>query len=593
MSILEMEVSTLEFLDVLRQPAFDKILKCSEVSELLKLDGSDAEHFLHCIFTMMFEPENSRDPFSPFFRYGRSHSPGIGDFNGNSMFCLAAACLEVKNPELRARICDLIWCEKKGSNVFIAHMAVDAYIESAEALIEAGESISAMRRIERALRLSYLLRRAPENRVGMVTDYVLKIINDDQFLGYPDRMLRLAYEFGIGELELLYSLSRQQATEMGAEGKYRAAIDMLELSVSCAKQLQDKAKEHEVYINMASCYEAEAESMPEALGCGPLMSAIEALRAVPETRERQEALFRKLRDHQRALQHSMITFSIPSGDLSELVNRSVRMVRGQDFIDSIFRLVLAVHSPTNIDKLRQTTAEALEGSIFFDLGAEHYDGDGLPIAVTPGVNDSTNAREIALENHLAQALKRDHQVVVRACLLPAIEEIANSYFVGKDGWAPFLINNYFVPRDHIEFYDRGLTAGLKGDFMLAAHILIPQIENSLRYVIAQSGQEPTRLFGNGDQDREGLKALLANPTIEQIFGKDATYALKTILTDKVYGDLRNQISHGYISSNEANGDASVMLWWIVLWILALPYRDYWAAKYSAEFFAEWPRRTAD
>ena len=198
-----------------------------------------------------------------------------------------------------------------------------------------------------------------------------------------------------------------------------------------------------------------------------------------------------------------------------------------------------------------------------------------------------------MDNHLAQALRRDHQLVARACLLPAIEEIANTYFVGKDGWAPFLINNHFVPRDHIEFYDRGLTAGLKGDFLLAAHLLIPQIENSLRYMIAQSGQEPTRLFGNGDQDREGLKALLTNPTVEQIFGKDATYALKTILTNKVYGDLRNQISHGYISSIEANGDASVMLWWLVLWILVVPYRGYWADTYSADFFAEWPPRTVD
>ncbi len=588
MDIRTLEVSSLEFLEVLGRPGFSSVHKCSEVLGLVKLGDGPAEYFLYSIFSMMFAPDNSREPFTPFFKYGDSHSPAIGDFNGNSLFCLAAVCLDVESPELRARICDLIWCHKNGANINLAHLAVAAYLEAAKVLLSEGDGFGAMRRIERALRLGYMVRRAHGANVSLVTQYLGEVVNSEELLGFPESVLKLIYEFSLCDSQYLYDVAQRMWSKLIMEGLYRKAIGVAEIAVSCAIQSKDKQKEYDAYLLIAQCYEAEADSMPDGLGCGSFMSAIEALRAVPDTRDHQDKLYKKLRDHQRSLKHNMSTFSHSSGDISGLVKEAVKLAQGRDFIDSIFRLVLAVHKPTRIDALRKLVEEGLQDSIFIDFGAEHIDADGLPLATTPGMEVSSDARAIAIEHQVIMALHRDHRLVVQASILPAIEEIANTYYVGKDGWAPFLTNNNFVPRGHQEFFDRGLTAGLNGDFLLAAHLLIPQIENSLRYMISQDGQEPTRLFGNGDQDREGLKALLDNPAIKSILGIDTTYALRAILLDKVYGDLRNQVSHGYLSSYEVNSEASVMLWWFVLWIIVAPYRRYWVENYSADFFAEWP-----
>jgi len=590
MDIRTLEVSSLEFLRVLQLPDLSLVSKCSEVPGLIKLGAGPAEYFLYHVFALMFSPGNSREPFTPFLKFGDEHSPAIGDFNGASLFCLAAVCNEVENPELRARICDLIWCQKNSANITLAHLAVAAYLESAKILASVGDGFGAIRRVERALRLGYMVRRAQGSNVSLVTDYLAEVVKSDEVLGCPEIVLKLSYEFCLCDPEYLYGVAHRVWLESIENGMYRRAIAVAEIAINCARQLKDKQKEYNAYLVIAECYEAEADLMPSGLGCGSLMSAIEALRAVPETRERQDKLYSKLRDHQRSLQHNMSTISLSSGDLSDIVNESVKLVQGRDFIDSIFRLVLAVHKPTKIDALREIVVEGLQDSIFLDFGAEHIDGDGLPVATTPGIGESSDARVIAIEHQVIMALQRDHQMAVRASILPAIEEIANTYYVGRDGWAPFLTNNHFVPRDHIEFFDRGLTAGLNGDFLLAAHLLIPQVENSLRYMISQSGQEPTRLFGNGDQDREGLKSLLESPVVESILGVDTTYALRAILLDKVYGDLRNMVSHGYATNYEVNSDASVMLWWFVLWIIVVPYRRYWLDNYGDDFFSSWPER---
>ncbi len=88
--------------------------------------------------------------------------------------------------------------------------------------------------------------------------------------------------------------------------------------------------------------------------------------------------------------------------------------------------------------------------------------------------------------------------------------------------------------------------------MTACHVLIPQIENSLRYVAKIKGEEPSQLHGDGSQERNGLKGLLDNPLIIEAFGVDIIGNLQALLVDKIYGDLRNQLAHGYVPAGYYN-----------------------------------------
>ncbi|HFH0581784.1 TPA: DUF4209 domain-containing protein, partial [Escherichia coli] len=110
--------------------------------------------------------------------------------------------------------------------------------------------------------------------------------------------------------------------------------------------------------------------------------------------------------------------------------------------------------------------------------------------------------------------------------------------------------------------------------------------NSLRYVAKIKGEEPSQLHGDGSQERNGLKGLLDNPLIIEAFGVDIIGNLQALLVDKIYGDLRNQLAHGYVPAGYYNQPPCIFAWWLVLHILMNPTARYWQATYGQESEAQ-------
>jgi hypothetical protein len=588
MEIDNLKISSVEMLSIINLPSIENLLDCTELySTLDNIEPGDAATLLHQISSMMLDPSDTRVPFKPYFQYAGTHSSSIEDFNKHSLFCIAAITKEINNADLRARLSDLIWCRKAGG-LEQAHLAVSSYIDSAKALISSNR-FKAVARIERALRLGYTLRRAQGSQYDVAAEYTALLLTDEKLIEYPAQLIRLACEFSVKDDRYLYSLAERTADELFHKKDFRRSILFLEVCQTCAFSMKDKDSEHSAIRKIARCHETEADYHDGAISVGCLMSAIEAIRKTPNSKPKQAELYKKLRAHQRELKHHMGGFEISSGDMSKEVKTAQKIVIGTDIFDCIFRLALVVTTPSKIDQLRDVVKKTIMNSIFADLGADHIDSEGMVVAKTPGADADENAKNSAIESHLATLIKNDHVLTARAYVLPATEAIVNTYYFDKEVLAPFVVNNPFIPSDHKEFYSRGLMAGLHGDFLLSSHLLIPQIENSLRYVLEQLDEESTRIHGDGDQERDGLKVLLEHPKLVDEFG-DTLFHLKTILIDKVYGDLRNQVSHGYIPSSQLNSEASAILWWLTLRIIVSPYRKYWFNKYGENFLSEWPNR---
>lgn len=585
MDISSLKVSTLELASIINSSSDNEILSCFDLYP--KIDGTDnksAAHLFSCITTMMLDPTDTHTPLKPFLDFGESHSTCTGDFDNQTLFCMAALTSNISNHDLRARVSDLVWCRKAGG-LGQAHLAVSSYIESAKLLILKNEPFDAVSRIERALRLSYTLRKAPKSNHGAVTNYILELLSQSDLIEQPVQIIRLACEFGIEDDNLLYAKAIDIANSLFKRKEFRRAIMVLEVAHTCAVSMRDKEKEYSVNKLISSYHETEADYSDSPISVGCLMSALTAIRRTPNSKLKQTELFTKIRSHQRELKYHMHEFVTSSGDMSSEVARSKKIAVGQDMYDCIFRLALCVTAPTNINKLRATVEKTMRNSIFADLGADQIDHEGMTVAKIPGLGSKEDTDNTAIENHLMTMLRADHTLMARAYILPATEEISNNFYFDKEVLTPFLTNNPFIPSDHREYFARGLTAGMHGDFLTSSHLLIPQIENSLRYALEGMEEEPTRIYGDGDQERDGLKSLLENELLINEFG-DLLYHLKAILINKVYGDLRNQVSHGYIPSTQINSEASITLWWLVLRIVVLPYRKYLFEKYGEKLLSE-------
>src|SRR5207253_6305138 len=100
----------------------------------------------------------------------------------------------------------------------------------------------------------------------------------------------------------------------------------------------------------------------------------------------------------------------------------------------------------------------------------------------------------------------------------------------------FLVgDNPFIPSDHEGIYLRGLQSGFFGDWLVAMHLLIPQIESSIRYVFQQHDVVTSTLESDGTQKERDLNQLLWMPELEQIFGPDIAFDLRGILIER-FGD---------------------------------------------------------
>jgi hypothetical protein len=84
--------------------------------------------------------------------------------------------------------------------------------------------------------------------------------------------------------------------------------------------------------------------------------------------------------------------------------------------------------------------------------------------------------------------------------------------------------NPFIPQGREPLYARGLLAGLQGAPVIAAYLLIPQLENSLRHLLKQHGfiaSKPEVI-----QDDYLLNKVLYSPDLKEVLTEDIILIIK-------------------------------------------------------------------
>ena len=113
--------------------------------------------------------------------------------------------------------------------------------------------------------------------------------------------------------------------------------------------------------------------------------------------------------------------------------------------------------------------------------------------------------------------------------------------------------------------------GLKGDFLISTHLLIPQIEDSIRYLMEQRGYIASGLNDRGIQSEHNINYLIEKkkPELIEILGKDIFFDLQVLLVHiNGFGtNLRNRMAHGFIGDDGFYSGENVYLWGLTLYLL--------------------------
>ncbi|HIF9372808.1 TPA: DUF4209 domain-containing protein [Photobacterium damselae] len=538
--------------------------------------------------SMHFTPRDPKAPFKPKFIFEDRRGLIASDFSEESLTALKDFCPEVENHELRARLADIAWITKSGT-IEHAYMAIEAYLESARQLADESDSwVLPCERIERALRLSCIFRRDNKrpDLFENVSQFLLEqfeVHKESKKCFFAIRLLTLCLEFSLKETDWIYEQALELARLLFERGDYDSSINANEIALDAAMSMRDKKKEIATWQSISECHVKAAEHYQQGMiAAGRLLKAIDALSKVPGTKEQRLALYEEMREQQIESLHDLGLIVTDGQDISKLVNTAIANVQSVDLFDAIFRLG-TITRPSNIGQLREHAVEQMQTSISWIFGMTHLDHEGMTTAVIPaslGIKDDENG--LQCWSIMMRNIGIEHQLGVQGKIMPALNEVTTKYVVTEEAIEQICSNHPFIPDGHEEYFVKGLLAGFNRDFMTACHLLVPQIENSLRYLARQKGEEPSTLHGDGSQERNGIKALLGHQAIIDTLGADLTTNLQVVLLDKVYGDLRNQLSHGYVPASTYWGTAPKFLWWLVLHIVMIPYARQWKEHYKQE-----------
>ena len=391
--------------------------------------------------------------------------------------------------------------------------------------------------------------------------------------------LMLVDRFDIQSKEYIVNTSKFLSGILINQNNEGQAILALEIAKNNISQ-NSRSELDEVNRKISDCFIHEGLAAAHYL-----LKAINTLAEIKNTRKERLALYEEMRDYQIESMLELKYCETEPYDISALLKESSDILnKSQDLFDMLFRIACCICDIAEINELKKS--EIQQGKSFIDLFYSQqiyidHQGMNMTTGEIPSILDFEDIPEEdkqSLWSKIIMRMKIHHQISVEV-IQESLRTLNATYNVKYKDILNLCTNNPFIPSNHEEFFAKGIFSGLRGDFLTACHLLVPQIENSLRHLLELRAEEPTTLHANKEQERDGLKALLENPEIIKIFGIDGVIHLRTLLIDKRYPGLRHSVAHGFVPFDYFYGTGAIYTWWLIFRIIMVPYKDFWEKNY--------------
>ena len=528
---------------------------------------SEAWWLLWRLAELRLDASDTSQPFRPVWVGGGSRSMIPVDLRGEAAGTVRELGLSLKDPELRARLLDVVWEANRDHTV--VGSAVAAYLESAKRLLDPDNWVPCAERFERALRLAVLL-----NQRGFRDEALSEIektvlwLNAEDGLFLTCRLVSLLLEFDAGDLRTLAALSDKGASNAEGARAFRQAEEHLGNLAKCRRKLGDVDAERSAMGRIASFLELDGLSDLEN---GEYMRAAHWLeqayvryRQIPGMRGKASEVYDLFRAAQRGAAESMETVALPDIDVTDEVERAREFVSGYGFGEAFWRL-LSMIRPVDFADAERAARESLEGGVWRRLvSATTVAADGRIVAKDSPIGGiGIEELEAVPWEDIVRYVTLHQQFQGDLFVRPAMQQIMLEHVpVWRDIFG-VVAGSPLVPFGHEGLFVEGVLSGLRGDLVHALSVLVPQFENSLRELLRASGVEPSSMDKDCRQDVFQMGRILSQETLSEVLGPDLVKEMRVLFTDDHGTKLRDHMSHGLTSSADFYRGAAWYAWWLI------------------------------
>lgn len=525
----------------------------------------------HCV-SLDLVPHDRQHPFRVAAQFSNHRTASISDISIQEAESLAKFWTEVRNLEIRARLSDVAWEIVRDYKSGLG--AAQSYLDISIVLLT-DDWIDARDFIERGLRVAFTLGKGAIDQQEALKNLVLESIRQEHHEQSLDpkasRLLGLCKEFGLGDASELAELAESFADRTGKGTGILLEIsrDYLELASGFWHRASNTERSRSVRLAADAMWIQIGDDYLRE-GRGYLSAVHQYERAYLELRQHQadSALVKHAREKmekaQQLAQVEMAEFR-QTIDLSESIQHTERMLSGHSFLEAILRFV--AHAPRlNISQINELVAEQDNTLLRLLVGETVIvDGEGRPVARVSSTSEADIARYEF--NRIANMYR---SVFVHGWIDTGRRVILREHRVTEQSLSELLKGVPFVPDSRIQIFARGLVAGFFADFLVASHLLVPQLESSLRSILESIEIPTTRIDSDGDSKVLTLVDLLSDDHIKDLLGTDLSEDLSGLLIDQLGDNYRNRLAHGLMNENEFYSDTSCYVWFMVLMLCLWP-----------------------
>lgn len=512
-------------------------------------------------------------PYGPMMTSQQGRTAIPEDFDAAQIEFLNDIVRDVTDAELKARIADVLWFLRRDYKM--GELAVSAYLESATILEDPRNWVATYDRISRALQLARMMGRNAQSYPLVIRhiEDVLTRCNGEDPLFLSARLMNLVQECRIGDAAKYAALSEKLALKGERERDWDRARTYWETKAQWHTVAKEEVELRAAKLRAAETYVQQAEAHLSgnppsySLASTFLQKAIEAFRRVGDSETRIQQLHSKLLEYQKKSVSELRHFSYDI-DITETVTKAIESVKGKSVLDAMLALATII-KPLSVGDLRSQADENRQKYVLQSLLTKIYvNAFGRVIANHP-IDE-----EEGLRADMCGLATQFHSIEVQAIIEPARRQVVADHNIRVSDFALMLSDHRLIPAGREMIVARGLYAGLNGDFVVSTHLLVPQLEESVRYLLTQRSVIASSLDGAGVQEEIDLNRTLCSSKfakpLAELLGADILFEMRTLLVERFGANLRNDMAHGLVDLDSFYSPSARYLWWLALHLYSFP-----------------------
>ncbi|WP_421937305.1 DUF7380 domain-containing protein [Phenylobacterium sp.] len=510
------------------------------------------------------------------------------DFEVGELDLIASFVPKLSHPGLRARLADIVWTRDRARGAY-ANIAIEAYCECAARLINGQAhprfdkpqkaSFEALANVERAMHLAHLTAKKREQplrtRQALTEVYHAALEEGAHAVFLQASQLGLSYGL-LGGATVASDAERLVA---GADTRsYAIALrGVLDLAAQQYAKAGDPDGERRCQLSAVDqiLRMKDEVSGPHAKAHW-VQTALFAIRHVSDTDDRRRELRRELRDLQEDALGEVGHFSYPM-DIADDYKTHLDAFNGMDLPEALRCLAIISSAPSEAGLRKQALATLERFPVSNMMATSYSDVDGKTSAIAPSADLTETPDDDWFKSTIERYEHIRRQEVLGARFEPARLSITSRFDVGERHFLPIVQASPFIRNEHAHLMSLGFARLLQGDNRSAVHLLVPQIEPCLRYVLRLQGHDPVIDFGDMTEQDVNLKALLTRfrPHLASVIPSDALFEVELIFHHETGSTLRHSVAHGAIGAGGCFSVEAVYGCWLLYHLTCWPLLKHW------------------